>query len=211
MTGTVKHYDDKAVDIFASAMKEKLAAAREKGRGGWNDPAQCSVEFLAELLLGHVSKGNAGNFEDIANLAMMLYMRGADPAILSALTTDPRALVAAALERAAEKVRPRKRPPEEIRPEYFDVIDDVLETRLLQIRALIDTDHAAALEAVREQARAEERMFLLAEAEEKAACIPAYAKIGPDGCWEPGSPWDRGYQAGCKAVAAAIRARGESE
>lgn len=28
------HPDDAAVDRFAAAMKEKLAAAREKGRGG---------------------------------------------------------------------------------------------------------------------------------------------------------------------------------
>jgi len=146
MTGIVKHYDDKAVDIFASAMKEKLAAAREKGRGGWNDPAQCSVEFLAELLLGHVSKGNAGNFEDIANLAMMLYMRGADPAVLSALTADPKALVAAALERAASVADGMARSEEEVNNPYDA---ELLYFVSKNIRALIDTDHAAALEAVR--------------------------------------------------------------
>ncbi len=41
------------------------------------------MEFLADLLRGHIGKGNAGNFEDIANLAMMLHQRGADPAVLS--------------------------------------------------------------------------------------------------------------------------------
>src|SRR5690606_8346242 len=43
-----KHPDDEAVDQFAAAMKAKLAAAREKGRGGWDDPEQCTVECLAE-------------------------------------------------------------------------------------------------------------------------------------------------------------------
>ena len=78
-----QHPDDAAVDRFAAAMKAKLAAAREKGRGGWDDPEACSVEFLADLLVGHIGKGNPGNFEDIANLAMMLHQRSADPAVLA--------------------------------------------------------------------------------------------------------------------------------
>lgn len=78
-----QHPDDAAVDRFAIAMKAKLASAREKGRGGWDDPSACSVDFLAELLVGHVGKGNHGNFEDIANLAMMLHQRGSDPAVLA--------------------------------------------------------------------------------------------------------------------------------
>lgn len=78
-----QHQDDAAVDRFAIAMKAKMAAAREKGREGWDDPNACSVEFLADLLVGHVGKGNQGNFEDIANLAMMLHQRGADPAVLA--------------------------------------------------------------------------------------------------------------------------------
>ena len=78
-----QHPDDMAVDRFAAAMKIKLAAAREKGRSGWDDPAACQVEHLAELLVSHVGKGNYGNFEDIANLAMMLHQRGADPSVLS--------------------------------------------------------------------------------------------------------------------------------
>lgn len=77
------HPDDAAVDRFAAAMKAKLAKAREKGRGGWDDPAQCSVEFLAKLLVGHIGKGNAGTFEDVANFAMMLHQRGADPQVLA--------------------------------------------------------------------------------------------------------------------------------
>lgn len=77
------HPDNAAVDRFAAAMKDKLAKAREKGRSGWNDPAQCSVEFLAKLLVEHLSKGNAGTFEDVANFAMMLHQRGADPQVLA--------------------------------------------------------------------------------------------------------------------------------
>ena len=78
-----KHADDYAVERFAIAMKAKLADARAKGRGGWDDSSSCSVEHLAALLIGHIGKGNPGNFEDIANLAMMLHQRGADPAILA--------------------------------------------------------------------------------------------------------------------------------
>lgn len=77
------HPDDAAVDRFAAAMKAKLAKARKKGRGGWDDPAQCSVEALAQLLVDHLSKGNAGTFEDVANFAMMLHQRGADPQVLA--------------------------------------------------------------------------------------------------------------------------------
>ncbi|MFA7819354.1 hypothetical protein [Aeromonas dhakensis] len=81
------HPDDAAVDRFSVAMKAKLAAARAKGRSGWDDPSACSVEFLADLLVNHVGKGNPGNFEDIANLAMMLHQRGADPAVLAHAAT----------------------------------------------------------------------------------------------------------------------------
>ena len=91
LSGTLpeQHPDDAAVDRFAIAMKSKLAAARDKGRGGWDDPEACSVEFLADLLVGHVGKGNPGNFEDIANLAMMLHQRGADPAVLAGKVPVP--------------------------------------------------------------------------------------------------------------------------
>ena len=77
------HPDDQAVDRFAAAMKAKLARAREKGRSGWENPARCTNEFLAELLIGHLGKSNEGNLEDIANLAMMLYCRGAHPKVLA--------------------------------------------------------------------------------------------------------------------------------
>jgi len=84
-----QHPDDAAVDRFAAAMKAKLAKSRTKGRGGWDDPNVCSVEFLAQLLVEHLGKGNAGTFEDVANFAMMLHQRGADPMVLAEAAEAP--------------------------------------------------------------------------------------------------------------------------
>jgi hypothetical protein len=72
--GEVEHPDDRAVDLFAARMKTKLAMAREKGRGGWDDPAQCSVAYLQQLLGEHVAKGDP---VDVANFCMMLSHYGA--------------------------------------------------------------------------------------------------------------------------------------
>lgn len=71
----VQHSDDVAVDRFAAAMKAKLAQKRAEGRGGWDDPEQCPVERLAELLHKHVGKGDP---VDVANFAMMLWCRGGE-------------------------------------------------------------------------------------------------------------------------------------
>lgn len=71
--------DSAAVDTFALLLKGKLAAARAKGRGGWHDPEECSVEYLAKLAVEHMKKGNAGNFLDVAAFMMMLHLRHADP------------------------------------------------------------------------------------------------------------------------------------
>jgi hypothetical protein len=68
------HPDDVAVDKFAAMMKAKLASSRMKGRGGWDDPEKCTVDSLADLLIGHLPKGDP---IDIANFAMMLCMRDA--------------------------------------------------------------------------------------------------------------------------------------
>lgn len=67
------HPDDLAVDAFADAMKQKMASARAKGRGGWEDPAQCSAVDLTRLLRDHVEKGDP---RDVANFCMMLHQRG---------------------------------------------------------------------------------------------------------------------------------------
>jgi hypothetical protein len=61
------HLDDWWVDLFAKEMKEKLAKAREKGRGGWQD---CAPEALSKMLLEHVEKGDP---RDVANFCMFLW------------------------------------------------------------------------------------------------------------------------------------------
>jgi len=68
-----QHPDDLAVDAFAAAMKAKMAEARAKGRGGWEDPAQCTADDLSRMLRDHVEKGDA---RDVANFCMMLHQRG---------------------------------------------------------------------------------------------------------------------------------------
>tara|TARA_Y100001951_G_C11297089_1_gene276458 strand:+ start:6048 stop:6752 length:705 start_codon:yes stop_codon:yes gene_type:complete len=84
-----QHFDDRAVDRFAIAMKAKMAAARAKGRGGWFDRLQCSDKRLARLLVEHLSKGNEGTFEDVAIFAMMLHQRGEDPQVLAEAAEAP--------------------------------------------------------------------------------------------------------------------------
>ncbi len=73
-----QHPDNLAVDQFATAMKTKLAEGRTKGRNNWDKPWVQDAQ-LAELLVENLPKGNPGNFQDIANFAMMLHQRGADP------------------------------------------------------------------------------------------------------------------------------------
>lgn len=67
-----EHPDDLAVDRFATAMKAKMAAQRAKGYGGWDDPAQCTDESLADKLMTHAQKGDP---VDVANFCMMLHQR----------------------------------------------------------------------------------------------------------------------------------------
>ncbi len=83
------HPDNAVVDRFAAALKGKLARGREKGRGGWDDRAQCSDEHLAQLLVGHLTKDNPGNFLDVAAFAMMLHERGAETRVLSTAAAEP--------------------------------------------------------------------------------------------------------------------------
>ncbi|WP_178080729.1 MULTISPECIES: hypothetical protein [unclassified Pseudomonas] len=77
------HADDAAVDAFGLAMKAKLQRSREKSRGGWDKPEECSADLLADLFVSHIPKGNAGNLEDLANFCMMLHQRGDDPKVLA--------------------------------------------------------------------------------------------------------------------------------
>ncbi|WP_186079496.1 hypothetical protein [Burkholderia gladioli] len=65
------HSDDIAVDAFAAAMKAKMAAARAKGRSGWET---CTPADLSRMLRDHVEKGDP---RDVANFCMMLHHHGA--------------------------------------------------------------------------------------------------------------------------------------
>jgi hypothetical protein len=51
-----EHNDDYAVLKFSNAMREKLAKAREAGRGGWEDPQQCGTMYLRYLLESEMEK-----------------------------------------------------------------------------------------------------------------------------------------------------------
>lgn len=66
------HTDDIAVDRFAAAMKAKLAAARAKGRGGW-EGSECNADMLSRMLREHVEKGDP---RDVANFCAFLWNRG---------------------------------------------------------------------------------------------------------------------------------------
>lgn len=67
------HTDDLAVDRFAAAMKAKLAEKRAQGYHGWDDPEDCTIEHLSNLLVKHVGKGDP---VDVGNFAMMIHQRG---------------------------------------------------------------------------------------------------------------------------------------
>ena len=69
--------------FFAGLMASKLHASTRKGRAGWHDRALVSDQELCRMLVDHLSKGNTGTFIDIANFAMMLHLREADPAVLA--------------------------------------------------------------------------------------------------------------------------------
>jgi hypothetical protein len=75
----VRHPDDLAVIQFSLMMRDKMAASRDKGRSGWDDPTCCTIEYLQELLLSHLEKGDP---VDVANFCMMLQHRGARVAAL---------------------------------------------------------------------------------------------------------------------------------
>jgi hypothetical protein len=78
--------DDIAVDSFARAMKEKMAAARAKGRSGWEG---CEPADLSRMLREHIEKGDP---RDVANFCMMLWHHSAPiaPPAQTALTDDAR-------------------------------------------------------------------------------------------------------------------------
>lgn len=71
---TPEERDEAALQAFTAAMREKLAKARAKGRGGWWDDSVCSIDALREMLMGHIAKGDP---VDVANFCMFLHQRGA--------------------------------------------------------------------------------------------------------------------------------------
>lgn len=90
------HADDVAVDRFAAAMKAKLAEARAKGRGGWQEEGL--QQHLSDSLRGHVGKGDP---RDVANFCCFLWNRG--EAIAPAAVPDALQDVLAEVGRATRK------------------------------------------------------------------------------------------------------------
>ena len=68
--------DRAAVHDFSTAMEIKMNKSREKGKGGWHDPYQCTVSSLAKLMREHLDKGD---YVDVGNFAMMLWHRTGKP------------------------------------------------------------------------------------------------------------------------------------
>lgn len=64
--------DMRLLDLAQRAMRGKLALARMKGRGGWWNDTECSIEHLRALLREHVEKGD---MRDVMNLAAMVFVR----------------------------------------------------------------------------------------------------------------------------------------
>lgn len=78
------HSDDEEVHQFACAMKEKMAAARAKGREGWET---CDPYSLAQQFVDHLTRCNEGNYLDLANYCMMLHQRGESPIKLAQMVS----------------------------------------------------------------------------------------------------------------------------
>lgn len=66
--------DDAMADALNVAMKAKLARAREKGRGGWENPDECTVSDLWRMMIEHAHKPNL-DMVDVANFAGMIWWR----------------------------------------------------------------------------------------------------------------------------------------
>lgn len=74
--------DDAAWKRFSKECNDKLrGAATHKNRSGWEKPDELSAEDLADMLVGHLKKGD---MRDVAILAMFLHERREDCATLLA-------------------------------------------------------------------------------------------------------------------------------
>lgn len=84
------HIDDMAVTHFAGQMRARIRDCRERGKQGWQDCGQVSTDALTRLLFAALLKGST---VDVANYAMMLSHRGAEPeAIAHTLRPYPQCL-----------------------------------------------------------------------------------------------------------------------
>lgn len=89
MNDRLSHSDDDAVDAFAAEMKAKLADARRKGRGGWDNPELCTVDYLAQLLIEQTTRSTC-DVVDVANFALFLFHRPGGTDALRARIADNR-------------------------------------------------------------------------------------------------------------------------
>lgn len=132
------HPDSAAINVFAEKMDSKMAASRAKGRGGWSSTTEVSDERLADDLINHLRKTNAGNFIDLAIYAMMLDHRGASPDVLQKSLTQQQFNDDCLMLGYCSDYKPW----EYLNPiSVVSVMDQLIEaqhTRLLQLESLVE-------------------------------------------------------------------------
>ena len=64
--------DRELVSFTQKAMREKLAKARHKGKRGWWNASQCTIEHLHERMIEAVQEDNMVN---VINYAAMIHAR----------------------------------------------------------------------------------------------------------------------------------------
>ena len=77
------HPDDAMVEAAALAMREKLAAKRKEGRGGWEE---MSMGALNSMLVNHIAKGDP---VDVLNFAAMIHARGGKTSLKKLAPAQP--------------------------------------------------------------------------------------------------------------------------
>lgn len=70
--------DNRLVGWASTAMREKLNRGRDKGRSGWHNPEECSVEKLVQNARYHIDKDD-GQLLDAAILLLMAAYRREHP------------------------------------------------------------------------------------------------------------------------------------
>lgn len=74
--------DSLLIDIMTRDCASKLAVAREKGRGGWHRPEECSMEQLHQMLKDALS---AEDMRDVMIVAGMIHVRRKEDDALQAV------------------------------------------------------------------------------------------------------------------------------